>query len=70
MKKFISVCFLLCILFIQHTALAETVYFNLQSLKYHKLNCAYAKKCTKNCVKIEKQEAKSKGGVPCKVCGG
>lgn len=49
---------------------AETVVFNTSTLKYHKPSCKWAQKCTKNCIKIDKKQAKAKGGVPCKVCGG
>lgn len=52
------------------SASAETVVFNTETLKVHKPSCRHAIKCTKNCIKIEKQQAKSKGGVPCKTCGG
>ena len=51
-------------------AIAEMVMFNTQTLKYHKLNCQWARRCTVNCIKIDKKEAKKRGGVPCKVCGG
>ena len=44
--------------------------FNTQTLKYHKLDCQWAKKCTVNCIKIDKKEAIKRGGKPCKVCGG
>ena len=46
------------------------VAFNTKSLKYHKLNCEWAIKCTANCVNISKKDAISRGGVPCRVCGG
>ena len=49
---------------------AETVVFNTKTLKYHKPTCQYAKKCTVNCIKIDKQQARQKNGKPCKVCGG
>ena len=51
-------------------ALAEMVMFNTKTLKYHKPNCNWAKKCTVNCIKIDKKEAIRRGGKPCKVCGG
>ncbi|NQY79023.1 MAG: hypothetical protein HRT47_01800 [Candidatus Caenarcaniphilales bacterium] len=47
----------------------ETVFFNTKSHKFHKMSCIWAKKCTVNCVIMEKAEAILKG-VPCKVCGG
>ncbi len=49
---------------------AETVVFNTKTHKYHKPTCNYAAKCTTNCIKIDKQQAKAKGGIACKVCGG
>jgi uncharacterized membrane protein len=48
----------------------EIVMFNTKSLKYHCPSCRWAKKCTRNCIKIMKSEAKKRGGIPCKVCGG
>jgi hypothetical protein len=48
----------------------ETVSFNTNTLKYHCVTCQWAKKCTKNCIKVKKAEAKSRGGVACKVCRG
>ena len=45
------------------------VVFNTNTYKYHKPYCEWSKKCTVNCVYIEKQEAKQKG-IRCKVCGG
>ncbi len=50
--------------------LAEMVMYNTKTGKYHSLTCKWAKKCTVNCIKIDKKEAKKRGGVPCKVCGG
>lgn len=69
MKKililFIAICLNLSI-----TAIAETVVYNTKTGKIHSVSCPHAKKCTVNCIKIEKKEAIKKGGVPCKVCGG
>ncbi|MCX8072340.1 MAG: hypothetical protein N3C12_07810 [Candidatus Binatia bacterium] len=48
----------------------EIVAFNTSSLKYHCLKCEWALKCTRNCIKIKRAQAKASGGVPCKVCGG
>lgn len=45
----------------------ERVVFNLRSHKYHLPACSAAKQCT-NCVEISRQEAKNRGGVPCKLC--
>lgn len=66
-KVFIS---LICSLFIATSCLAEVVSFNTKTYKYHKPSCQWAIKCTVNCIKIEKQQAKNQGGIPCKVCGG
>lgn len=46
------------------------VVYNTKTGKYHAPYCQWAKKCTVNCIKIDKQEAIRRGGVPCKVCGG
>jgi len=48
----------------------EKVAFNVESRKYHCLSCRHAIACTKNCIEITLSEAKRRGGVPCKVCGG
>lgn len=45
----------------------EKVSFNVSSLKYHKINCEWAQKCT-NCIIISKKEAISRGGKPCNSC--
>lgn len=49
---------------------AQTVIFNVKTLKIHKPSCPSAIKCTTNCIKIEKKEAQTRGGIPCKQCGG
>ena len=49
---------------------AEAVIFNTKTLKYHSSGCRHAQQCKVNCIKIDKQEAIKRGGVPCKVCGG
>lgn len=48
----------------------ETVAFNTSSLKYHCLTCTWAVRCTRNCVEVSVSEAKRRGGIACKVCGG
>lgn len=68
MKKLIVS--VLIFLFTATICFAETVVFNTKTHKYHNPNCHWAIKCTVNCIKIDKQKAKAKGGVPCKVCGG
>lgn len=68
MKKLIVSIFIL--FFTAMTCFAETVVFNTKTHKYHKPSCSSAIKCTVNCINIEKQQAKAKGGIPCKICGG
>ncbi|MES1242919.1 MAG: hypothetical protein ABUT39_14990 [Acidobacteriota bacterium] len=48
----------------------EKVAFNVETKKYHCLSCHWALKCTRNCIEVSKSEAKRRGGVACKVCGG
>jgi len=69
-KLFLSFLTLFTLLIMSTPVLAEMVMFNTQTLKYHKLGCRWAKKCTLNCIKIDKKEAVKRGGKPCKVCGG
>lgn len=47
----------------------DIVVLNKKTLKYHIPSCTYAKRCTKNCVKVKRSAAKDQGGVACKVCG-
>lgn len=68
MKKLIIS--LITFLLVSNVCFAEIVVFNTKTHKYHNPSCSSAKKCTVNCIKIEKEQAKAKGGVPCKVCGG
>ena len=68
MKKLFSLLLFLCVT--ANCAFAQTVVFNTKTGKIHKPSCPSAKSCTVNCVKIEKKEAQSRGGVPCKKCGG
>ena len=49
---------------------ADEVIYNTKTGKIHVAGCQWAKKCTVNCVKLERKEAIKRGGVPCKVCGG
>lgn len=69
MKKILTLFIAICIN-LSVTAVAETVIYNTKTGKIHTTYCQHAKKCTVNCVKIEKKEAIKRGGVPCKVCGG
>jgi hypothetical protein len=48
----------------------ETVSFNTKSYKYHCTTCSAAKRCTRNCIDIPLSDAKARGGVACKICGG
>ena len=48
---------------------ADTVVYNTKTGKYHSASCEWAKKCTVNCIKIDRSEAGKRNGVPCKVCG-
>ncbi len=68
LKKILYVFFLFVIC--SASVSAETVVFNSQNKKVHKVGCKWAKNCTKNCVKIERTEAYKKGGIKCKSCGG
>lgn len=72
MKK--SLLLLLTALFItlgaQNVTFAEPVSYNTETQKVHKVSCKFAQKCTKNCIKIDRKDAYSKGGKPCKSCGG
>ena len=69
MKKLLFLGFVFCMMN-AGVVNAETVVFNTQTHKIHKPYCKWAKKCTVNCIQIEKSKAKARGGVPCKVCGG
>ena len=71
MKKLISIFCIIALFFVTTVStFAETVVYNTKTGKYHSLGCQWAKKCTVNCIKLEKKDAKARGGVPCKVCGG
>jgi hypothetical protein len=48
----------------------EIVTFNTKTGKYHCVTCSAAKRCTRNCVNVKLSEAKERGGVACKICGG
>ena len=71
MKKLLSILCIITLFFITTmSAFAETVVYNTKTGKYHNPGCQWEKKCTVNCIKLEKKDAKARGGVPCKVCGG
>lgn len=42
--------------------------YNIENGKYHKLNCKWAVKCTKNCIEKKLSEIKKLEGIPCKTC--
>lgn len=46
------------------------VLFNTNTHKYHCPTCSHAKRCTTNCIELPLSEAKARGGVACKICGG
>lgn len=46
------------------------VVYNVKSGIYHKQSCEYAQRYTVNCITITKKSAISRGGRPCKRCGG
>lgn len=69
-KSFVSLVIVFFFLSFPCCAFGELVMYNTQTGKYHALWCKWAKKCTVNCIKIEKKEAIKRGGIPCKVCGG
>lgn len=48
----------------------QTVIFNTKTMIYHKPDCKLAKKCTRNCIKINKPDAIKRGGHACYACGG
>lgn len=68
MKKLLT--FICLFLLTINAATAEIVVFNVKTYKIHKVSCASAKQCTVNCIKIDRSDAKARGGVPCKQCGG
>lgn len=72
MKKIITLCFIALTLLLPTSSLlaAEVVVYNTKTHIYHTPSCNAAKSCTKNCIKINKQEAEDKGGRPCMRCGG
>ena len=72
MRKFIVIflSFLFLNAGVSSAVFAEEVMYNTETQKVHKVTCAHAKKCTKNCIKIDRKDAYNKGGKPCNVCGG
>ncbi len=71
MKKILSIIFILILsVFYTMPCFAEVVVYNTKTGKIHSTSCKWAKKCTVNCIRIDRKEAVKRGGVPCKVCGG
>lgn len=66
----VAILLLVAILTAPVAVAEEKVAFNVESKKYHCLDCRWAIACTKNCVTVALSEARRRGGVPCKVCGG
>lgn len=68
MKRFLilSVAFMLFV----SPVFADTVVYNTKTGKFHTPGCQWAKKCTVNCMSIDRKEVIKRGGVLCKVCGG
>src|SRR5262249_45917073 len=52
------------------TAAEQLVVFNTHSLKYHCASCSAAVRCTRNCITTTLADAKARGGIACKICGG
>jgi hypothetical protein len=48
------------------TPVSATVSYNTETGKYHVSGCRYWG--CKNCVTVSLEEARRRGGVPCKVC--
>jgi len=69
MKKIIAILIFLNFM-LMPVSFAELVMYNTQTKKFHSLSCSWARRCTVNCIKIERALAIKKGGIPCKVCGG
>ena len=69
MKKILVSIILLISLFLPLNSFADTVVYNTKTGKYHAQSCASAKKCTVNCIKIDRKLAVQRGGVPCTSCG-
>jgi len=67
MKKSI---YLLLALFIFNVSYSQdTLYkYNTSNGKYHRQECKWAKKCTKNCIDLTLKEIRERKGIPCKVC--
>lgn len=71
MKKLLGIVLILSILAINAMpAMAGMVLYNTKTGKFHNFSCRLAKKCTVNCIKIDRKEAIKRRGVACKVCRG
>ena len=69
MKRLLIILFVLGMIM---PALASDtmVVLNLKTLIYHKPDCAAAKRCTKNCIILPKNNVIKRGARPCEKCGG
>lgn len=69
MKKLISLFVVLFIFNISYSQEQEVLYkYNTNTGKYHRQECKWAIKCTKNCIDLTLKEIKDRKGIPCKVC--
>lgn len=44
-------------------AASDVVYFNVKTLKFHRMDCVWALRCTVNCIAVSRAEAVRRGGV-------
>ena len=65
-----AVCLLLLLALSAGGDSDEIVSFNVNSLKYHCVTCAHARRCTRSCIEVRRSVARARGGVACKHCGG
>lgn len=71
MRKIFTIIFIITLSVVYApSCFAEDVVYNTKTGKFHSTWCQWAKKCTVNCIIIDKKEAIKRGGIPCKVCGG
>jgi len=69
MKRLLIILFLFAVI---TPALARDtmVVLNVKTLIYHKPDCAAAKRCTRNCIILPKNDVIKRGATPCGLCGG
>ncbi len=68
MKRFFTLLIIISYLTFTPCAFADQVVYNVKTSKYHSPTCESAKRCTVNCIKIDRKEAVKMGGIPCKIC--